>query len=233
VRPAVAAIAVAVLLFAYGGIAGGNPAAAPGADTGAVRCADDNVSVRSPSAADARAACEGARDAIEFLSAQGFETALPVRIDVVAEMPDAVRRTTVGCYLETEQRVVVLTFAEFRKIRSWMGHPADRRTYRSVMAHEVAHAIAACNFKVQSATIQAKEYIAYVVTIATMDPGRRKALLARHPMEGFEGDWQMNTLIYLLDPHGFGVRAYRHYLQPGNGSNFLRAILQGEVMRDE
>jgi hypothetical protein len=40
----------------------------------------------------------------------------------------------------------------------------------------------------------------------------------------------MRTSIYLMDPMRFGVQAYRHFLKPGNGRDYLHAILDGKVM---
>jgi len=72
-----------------------------------------------------------------------------------------------------------------------------------------------------SASIAAKEYFAYVTVLATMEPSRlRRRLADEYP------------LIYLLDPQRFGVRAYRHYLQPGHGREFLQAIVQGKAIQD-
>jgi hypothetical protein len=194
-------------------------------------CPDMRVTVRSVTPADASLACDGARDAIAFLASQGFGTDVPVLIDIAPAMPAAAARTAVGCYLESERRVVVLPFAAFRRNRTWMGVPSDARAYRSVVTHEVAHAIAACNYKGTAVPITGKEYIAYVTMLATMETDRRDRVLAAFPDPAFEGDWQMNTMVYLFDPQRFGVRAYRHYMQPGHGREFLQAILQGTAMQ--
>lgn len=50
--------------------------------------------------------------------------------------------------------------------------------------------------------------------------------------EGYEGDWQMSTTIYLLDPVRFGAQAYRHFLKPGNRRDHLHAILAGRALTD-
>ena len=102
--------------------------------------------------------------------------------------------------------------------------------YRSLAAHEVAHAISDCNFKLARPTIQAKEYLAYVTMFATMAPAVRARILRKSPGHGYEGDWQMSTPIYMADPMRFGVQAYRHFLKPDNGRSYLHAILAGKVM---
>lgn len=228
-KSSAAAYAFGLVLGAAFGADPGRGASAPG---GEVRCDTRNVSVRSPDAAGARIACDGARDAIRFLAAQGFAVDSEVRVDLVPEVPRAAGNHALGCYLEAEGRVLVLAFPEFTKLGSWMNLPADATLYRSLVAHEVAHAAGACNFKVAAPSIQAKEYIAYVAMLATMAPALRERLLSQFPGEGFEGDWQMGTTIYLLDPLRFGAQAYRHFLKPANGRDYLQAILSGKVMTE-
>jgi hypothetical protein len=214
------------------GILGWGTALADGgsARTREVRCDAQNVSVRSAVPADAKVACEGARDAIGFLAAEGFDVVSHVRIDLVPKLPRVAEASAAGCYLESEQRVVILSFSEFKKFKDWLNVPIDVSLYRSIVAHEAAHALAACNFKVATPSIQAKEYIAYVTMFATMAPAQRERVLSRFPGQGFEGDWQVNSTIYLMDPMRFGAEAYRHFLKPANGRAYLHAILAGKVM---
>jgi hypothetical protein len=217
---------VAMACFGYGVAL----AAEPSADTTEIRCEARNVSVASAEATDLRLACQGARDAVDFLAAQGLDATGEVAIDLVRILPDAADLASAGVFLESEGRVVVVTFAEFLKFKTWFELAIDASLYRSLVAHEVAHAIAAANFKVPSPSIQAKEYIAYVTMLATMDPEVRQRVLSHSPNHGFEGDWQMSSTIYMLDPMRFAVRAYRHFLKPGNGGAYLQHILSGEVM---
>ena len=125
---------------------------------------------------------------------------------------------------------MILTFKELKRFKTWFNLPIDASLYRSLVAHEVAHAIGARNFKVTQPSLQAKEYIAYVTQLATMLPELRERVLSQFPGQGFEGDWQMSTTIYLLDPMRFGAQAYRHFLKRGNGGSYLHSILAGKVM---
>jgi hypothetical protein len=197
-----------------------------------VRCATPNVVVHSAQHEDAVVACEGARDAMVFLASQGLKVGGPVTIDVVAALPSNASDSAAGCYLPAENRAVVLSFREFRKLRSWFEIEVDLDLYRSVVAHEVAHAIAAANFKVEKPAIQAHEYIAYVTMFATMDPAVRERALSNYPGSGFENDAQMSSTIYLFDPMRFGVQAWRHYLAPGGGRDYLHAVLAGRALTE-
>jgi hypothetical protein len=197
-----------------------------------IRCNDLNVVVvvRSRDHADALIACEGSRDAIVFLASQGLDVPGDIEIELLIRLPPAVGASAVGCYLESERRVLILVYSQFTKFKTWFGIPIDRSLYRSLVSHEVAHVVADFNFRIPNPSIQAKEYISYVTQFSTMEPLMRDRVLWQFPSEGFEGDWQMSTTIYLFDCMGFGVRAYRHFLKLANGRDYLQAILNGEAL---
>ena len=225
-----AALVLGCALAAVSGFSRGADPADEGGRARETRCGGGGVVVHAADHADARLACDGAADAIGFLAAQGLDVSGEVAIDVVQRLPAAAGASAAGCYLDPERRVLVLSFAEFRKFKTWLNLPIDARIYRSLVSHEVAHAVAACNFRIARPSIQAKEYIAYVTMFATMAPGQRELVLAQFPGPGFEGDWQMGTTVYMLDPLRFGAQAYRHFLNPGNGRDYLHAILAGKVL---
>jgi hypothetical protein len=195
-----------------------------------IRCNHLHVVVRSPDHADALIACEGARDAIEFLAAQGLDVAADIAIDLLTRLPVLVSPSAAGCCLESEGRVLALVYSEFRKFKTWFGIPIDRSLYRSFVSHEVAHLVAYYNFKISEPSIQAKEYIAYVTQFSTMESVLRKKVLLQFPCKAFEDDWQMSTTIYMFDCMGFGVRAYRHFLELADEHEYVLAILNGKAL---
>src|SRR5690606_11844739 len=83
--------------------------------------------------------------------------------------------------LAREGKILMLPYAEFRKIGAWFGVPTDRDLYRSLAAHEAAHALASANFTVRPPSIQAHEYIAYVTMFSTMEPALPRANPRSHP----------------------------------------------------
>lgn len=203
-----------------------------------VTCSTKDKPVHSCDPADVKLACEGAHDANYFLTAQGLIVAKPVLIVIAQKLPLAETATTGGFYLEspdgchgdTARVVYILSYSEFKKFKNWFHIPIEASLYRSLAAHEVAHAISDCNFKLARPSIQAKEYLAYVTMFATMAPSVRARILRKSPGHGYDGDWQMGTAIYMVDPMRFGVQAYRHFLKPVNGRSYLHAILAGKAM---
>jgi len=195
-----------------------------------INCSGQNVVVWSPVSADARTACEGARDAIEFLESYGLDIPGDIEIELLTRLPAAIGNSAAGCRIKSELRAMVLVYSEFRKFETWFGVPIDNSLYRSVVSHEVAHVVADANFAIPKPSIQAKEYIAYITQFSTMEPELRDKVLANFSGKAFEGEWQMSTTIYMLDPMGFGIRAYLHFTKLIDGNEYLRSILNGEAL---
>jgi hypothetical protein len=198
----------------------------------AVACADVPVEVQAADAADARDACLGARDAAAFFRSLALPMIEAVRIEIGAEFPPQVSRSAVGCFLERDRRVLLAPYASFRRHKTWFGVTVTRTLYRSVAAHEMAHALAGCAFARGDATIQAKEYVAYVAMFSAMDPSLRQRILQRYPGEAFESAEQLTPVLYMFDPMRFGVESYRHFARPDNGKAFLMKVLAGQALTD-
>lgn len=153
-------------------------------------------------------------------------------MEVVPALPEGAGHSAAGCFVKSNQRVLVLTYDKFKARRTWFRIPVDRHLYQSVTTHEVAHAIASCNFRISAPSIRATEYIAFVTMFATMSESHRRRIVAMSPGGGFEDESKIAAIVFLFDPLRFGVEAYRHYLRPENGPAFLRAILAGTVLAD-
>lgn len=232
-RPA-ALSALAALLCA--GAVNAAPALAPApASAPAVAespCPDSPARVAAAVAADRLDACAGAADAIAFFAGLGLAPTEPPSIEVTAAVPREAGPTAAGCFIEQRRRIYMLPYREFLKRRTWFGVRIDRRMYRSLAAHEAAHALAACHFAIPRPTIQAKEYIAYVAMFDAMDAGLRAAALRATPGSGFASEERITPLLYMFDPMRFGAEAYRHFLQPEVGLPFVKKVLAGEVLLD-
>ncbi|MGC2519764.1 MAG: DUF6639 family protein [Burkholderiales bacterium] len=198
-----------------------------------LRCPNRNVVVHSAARGDAETACEAAGEAIAFLASHGLDTTRAVEIHLVSKLPDIANKSAAGCYDHPHRRTYMLIFSACSKQGRWFELPLDRALYKSLVAHEVAHAVAAANFSVPKPSILAQEYIAYVTQLATMPPRHLARVLERFPGNGFDSAAEMSLTFYTMNPSQFGVEVYRHFLKPGNGEAFLKEVLSGRVLIDE
>ena len=200
--------------------------------SGQTRCEGTRVVVHGGSPADAALICDGARAAIGFFAGQQLDTAIDVDVEVVPALPEKATPSAVGCYVPAQRRVYVLPYAKFARREGWFGVAVDPAMYRSLASHELAHAIAACNFRAERPSLAAVEYVGYVAMLSVMQPDLRRRVLAANPGEGYDADPQINSTVYLMDPTRFAVESYRHFLRPGNGTRYLRALLDGSILLD-
>jgi hypothetical protein len=192
------------------------------------------VSIHSLEKEDAEAGCQGAADAVAFLAAFKLDTTAPVSVRILERLPDGlVSPTALGCEVRAERRVYMLTLTACRKQGLAPDLPVDRALYRSLIAHEVAHHLAAANFKVETPSLVAHEYIAYVTMFATMAPGQRDTILAHYPGEVWDNERGFNVTVYMMAPHFFGAQAYRHFMRLEDRQAFLERVLSGSALADD
>ena len=196
------------------------------------RCPAGRVLVNAADLRDAEMVCQGASDAVRFLEGLGLDVGVEVVIHIVEQLPEAAGPNAAGCYVQTGGCVYALPCKVFTRQNAAHGGPVGLLPYRSLITHEVAHAIADHNFTVSRPTIQAHEYIAAVTTFAAMPPALRTRILDALPGDGFDAEEQISATLFLLAPHWFGAQAYRHYNLPGNGPVFLRKVLTGDALSE-
>lgn len=198
------------------------------------QCQNKGIEITALETADAVTACEGALAAVAFMATLSLELTHDITIKIADELPLPKSTLAAGCYEVAKEKISLLNYSTLKKtFDDWHGLPIDRHLYSSLAAHEVAHAVASCHFTIQQPTLIAEEYIAYIVMISSMPPDLRQRVLQAFPGQGFVDDWEMTPTMYLMAPMFFAVQAYRHYLMPGNGRDFLFRVLAGEVLTED
>ncbi len=196
-----------------------------------IECGTENVTVTAPARVEAEQACDAVRRAVAFLDANGLQCDRLVHVKLVTELPaDRAREGMLACYSHLDDAVHVLTLSSCQGVEDPFGLKTDPVLYQGVIAHEVAHAVAACNFAVAQPSSVAQEYIAYVTQLATLPADRRKDILSRFPGGDFRPDAASNAMLLRVDPGRFAARAYRHFVQPENGAAFLRRVISGGAL---
>jgi hypothetical protein len=193
-------------------------------------CPQVSVTVYSPVARDAQDVCAAALPVFTFFREAGLDKEVRLAVSVVDSLPEYLGPAVLGCFIPHDGLTLILTFGSAKARGPWFGRSMDRTLYRSLAAHEIAHALAWCNTANGPLSVRGREYVAYAVMFKTMDPHHREAILAQTPGPGFESEREISDTYFYLAPSRFGVDAYRHYLRPENGSRFLREILRGAAL---
>ncbi len=195
-------------------------------------CADTKAIVAEADGADFADICAGAAAALRFLESFGVRATEPVSVIVTHSLPAESGPTAAGCYIEKRRQVYLLPYDAFRRHKTWFGVPISRSVYRALAAHEAAHAVAACNFQIPNPTIQAKEYLAYVTTFATMAPPLRSRALGALRPSGFSSLDRFTPVLYMFNPMRFGAEAYQHFSSATDQQGLVLAILAGQALTD-
>lgn len=195
-------------------------------------CAGQVATVSGASPADFSDICTGVAAALEFLSRYGVNPTEAVAINVSKDIPQEAGPTAAGCYIEQRRQVYVVPYSTFRKSKTWFGVSINRELYRALAAHEAAHAVAACNFKIPNPTIQAKEYLAYVTMFSAMPKELRSQALRKVKTEGFTTLDRFTPLLYSFDPMRFGAEAYRNFVASTDQTAIIQGLLDGTKLQD-
>lgn len=197
------------------------------------RCPDIDVRVAASSAQDRVDACTGVRDATDFFAAAGLRHDTALSIEVVTKLPKPIPATAFGAYDHTRRRILVPSYRAFARRGLWFDVPIDRRAYRSLVTHEAAHALTANAPTWTDVSWHGREYVAYVVMFAKMDAAQRDLILTATPGNGFTTPADITPLTLAFDPKGFAIDAYRHYLRPGVGDDYLRRVVAAQSLAGE
>ncbi|MDJ0739328.1 MAG: hypothetical protein QNJ91_06405 [Gammaproteobacteria bacterium] len=222
-RPA--ALSCLLLLAAIGAVAG--PLRAADADCPAIAI-DDDAGV----AADTRRlVCQGAGAALTFLAGHGVQPQRRIRVALRPTLRSGDTHL-IGRYDRRSDRIELLTFdaaAELSVTDALFGEAMDAALYRSVVAHEVAHAIVEQNRSPAQRSRVPHEYVAYVVQLSVLPATTRARILARDDAPAYASVDEMSWIYYLLDPGSFGVKAYRHFVGLADPRRFLDELLSGAI----
>jgi len=219
-----------VALLPAPAVGAGDPPGAAGAKAARTVAVDADcpglpVRVVAPGPRAHREACAGAGDAVRFLAAAGVRVDSALTLRIVDVLPQPVSDTAGGCYMHASQVAYVRTLSRCTPDATPFGLPVDAALYRSIIVHEVAHAIAGASFADRRPPVVAHEYVAYVTQLATMPDALRRKILRRHADVTYTSADQLNTMVFMMDPARFAVLAWLHHQR--QGAAFLRAAIAG------
>lgn len=178
-----------------------------------------------------RLICDAAARAREFFRAFGIDIRRSIRIEA-SHGSDTAGLPHIGSYSLTDKTVRLAgpnQAASEAAGDTLFGLPLTEALYRSVVVHELAHAIANQHFVDARPSLVAQEYVAYVAQLSTMEPATRDPILQADSLPPYESIDEMSSTYYAMDPSGFGIKVYRHFLSLDDPGAFLRGLLSGTI----
>ena len=195
------------------------------------RCPAIPVSVVAGSPEEGDVACSAARTALELLGRCRIHPRKPFDVHIVDEVRHPQNGAIFGLYDPFQQRAVVARPSTLPALVEGTPYailpPVD--FYRSLIVHEVVHAVMHQNLNRRASTHAAYEYPAYALQIESLPPEVRDGFLQSFDQQAVRAASLFNDAVLLFDPFFFAARAYHHFKDATDGCAHISALLDGEV----
>jgi len=195
-------------------------------------CDTTNISVSGARPGDLELAC----DAVRAARAVFEKCAIPLPEGVLKiEIVDDMEPGCVGLFHCGEGRIEVLSpggMAQRRAATDAFGHLTIESYFRSIIVHEVAHAlfdVVPCPF---DACHTANEYIAYAIQIKSLTARERAGFEASYDFKRRVSRDELSTMILFMAPGLFAQKTWAHLSQRDDTCGYLGRILDGTVLLD-
>ena len=198
---------------------------------GLTACADGRLSVAG-TGATVPMVCDGGSRALAFLSGIGLALPDALQVEVVDRLSPLYGAGQLGSFDANAGRIRVLDYDACRALDHeglLFGQPISPDLYRSIVAHEVAHAVVTFNFRAAGPHLVPQEYLAYTTQLVVMSAALRRRILHDTGVSAFASEHEISAMRYLLDPQGFGIAAYRHFAALPDSHTFVQRLLKDEV----
>ena len=195
-----------------------------------VACRQAGITVTGATAQDGKLVCAAVEDALAFLQPAGLHLERGPAIHLVGKLPASTDSHSLGRF---DGRRGVIELLDYRAAVSAtecgpraFKVPMSHALWQSFVAHEIAHA-AVHAYDTRGTVRRAQhEYVAAVVQLSTLPDAIRAEILDHYDdLPAFGDASEISDLLYYMAPCEFAVKAYRHYLAPGNGSGFISRLL--------
>jgi hypothetical protein len=202
------------------------------AGTGAEhRCAEVAVDVAAPSPRERALACSAAEHGLSLLKSCGISLRRPLHIEIKKELRHPTGLPALGFFDAKNERAVI---AQYDNVSSLVqGTPyallPQPELYRSLIIHEVVHAVMHQNLRRKPLSHAAYEYPAYVLQIASLPATARDRFLQTVGRSTPHTDFLFSDSVLFMDPFVFAARAYHHFSTSAKGCAHLVALLEGEA----
>jgi hypothetical protein len=189
------------------------------------------VRVAAASVDEHEVICLGAGEALVRLGRCGILQRRPIEIEVSDVVRNPFGMPIFG-RLDLSSEVVFV--AKFVKLDSLIGDLPYRKLsktefYRSLVVHEVVHALMHQNYRRQPMSRAAYEYPAYAIQLESIISRQGDGILPAGGVAGSESRVLFNDVILGFDPFYFATRAYEHFSSSVDGCATLQRLLAGEV----
>ncbi len=194
------------------------------------RCPDTPVTFTGATFGEIQLICAATRHAIGLLDKCRVPVLEPLRVHIDPEIRHPEKGEAFGMFDTDSKTVVIASTSRFASLTEGTPYNAipQPQFYRSVVVHEVVHAILHQHYQSMPRSQAAHEYPAYALQLASLSAEVRTRLLSEIHVDAYE-DIVFSDFLLAMNPYGFGVLAYKHYTRTGDGCGFIHQLLNNEA----
>ena len=185
----------------------------------ASQCTGSDVVVKFSNIDDYYMACRSVNELMDVAQKIGLNEDLNISILFVDSLSINITGKSLAVFNPNTMKIEVLSIAASQKNfgdEAVLGLQMDKELHRSVITHELAHALFWQNMKKTIIAREIHEYFAYVIQLSLLDPSHRKEIIAANDVPAFLDRSEMTEEYYLLNPTRFAVKSYLHFVNRNN-----------------
>ncbi len=198
---------------------------------GEPRSCEDSLFIVDAEEADlASVVCEVLPQLRDQLEACGLHQARRVTVEIVERIDHPLGSCL--AYFDCDYDLIRIT--EPKKYRDLTADDAvysrfpEEVTLRSLLAHELTHALVTQTAAARQIDMVDQEYIAGAMELELMEPKWREVYLEAAATDAPPSPSLIDIWIYGFTPRSFAANAWRHFRRPENGCNLVQKIVAGE-----
>jgi hypothetical protein len=203
-------------------------------ETGAFACQNEGITVEAGTYDQAQMLCDMAQEAVVSVSWCSLPQQRPIRIEVVEEIdhPFATCLAAYDCDYDRIRIVVRDDYASLVEPDDPYASFPPEVLLRTLLFHEIAHALIEQNSPDREVPLVDHEYIAAAMELSNMDAAWRDTIMSYSALE-VPAEGRVNIWIYRLDPRRFAANAWLHFAMPQNGCDLVGRLIAGEATFDD
>jgi hypothetical protein len=195
------------------------------------RCREVPVDVSSASPGERYLACDAAAQALRRLARCNISPRTPLRIEMSSEVRRPLGGTIFGGFDPARENILVTRYENVARLVAGtpFGLLPQGEFYKSLIFHEVIHAVMHQNYKRPPANHAAYEYPAYALQIESLPRDVRERFLQAFDIGADKNEFRFSDAILAFDPFFFAARAYEHFGASADACTQLHALIDGPV----
>lgn len=193
-----------------------------------VPCGTQPVAVSSAEPPLQEIICAAATQALEYLQRYDLHPRQTVHIGVVEYPLISSGHPIYGRYDRRSDRIHVMSLQSILNANETpllYDEPLDLELYRSVIAHEVAHAVVQHNSRTADLAATVQEYLAHATQLAVLPEARRARIIAAAGVGPWEPGDVISDIYMAMAITRFAVKCYLHLSAHQEPVGFVHTLL--------